>query len=70
VFGKYEIETWYYSPYPDEYRNVKKLYVCERCMKYMKGKEVYGRHEVSILRKITLEVRAMSEILVGFNSML
>ncbi|CAG8624271.1 5623_t:CDS:2 [Paraglomus brasilianum] len=45
VFGKYEIETWYYSPYPDEYSNVKKLYVCEKCMKYMKGKEVYGRHE-------------------------
>ncbi|CAG8492647.1 9051_t:CDS:2 [Paraglomus occultum] len=45
VFGRYEIETWYYSPYPDEYRNVKKLYVCEKCMKYMKGKEVYGRHE-------------------------
>ncbi|CAG8584511.1 4923_t:CDS:2 [Diversispora eburnea] len=44
VFGKYEIETWYYSPFPDEYKNVKKIYVCQHCLKYMKVKETYGRH--------------------------
>jgi hypothetical protein len=48
VFGQYDIATWYYSPYPEEYNNVKRLYVCEGCLKYMKGKEVYGRHEVRI----------------------
>ncbi|RIB02067.1 acyl-CoA N-acyltransferase [Gigaspora rosea] len=44
VFGKYEIATWYYSPFPDEYKDIKKIYVCQHCMKYMKVKETYGRH--------------------------
>src|SRR4051794_30693903 len=37
VFGRHEIATWYYSPYPDEYGDdVDKLWICEFCMKYMK----------------------------------
>jgi len=24
-FGKYEIDTWYFSPYPEEYSSVKKV---------------------------------------------
>ncbi|CAG8541771.1 12369_t:CDS:2 [Gigaspora margarita] len=44
VFGKYEIATWYYSPFPEEYKDIKKIYVCQHCMKYMKVKETYGRH--------------------------
>ena len=27
--GRYEMETWYYSPFPPEYRDCKKLYFCE-----------------------------------------
>ena len=34
--GKYEIDTWYFSPYPDEYCHEEKLYICEYCLKYMK----------------------------------
>ncbi|PKC66675.1 hypothetical protein RhiirA1_511520 [Rhizophagus irregularis] len=44
VFGQYEIDTWYYSPFPDEYKYLEKVYFCERCMKYMKMKETWGRH--------------------------
>ncbi|CAG8453157.1 14160_t:CDS:10 [Funneliformis mosseae] len=44
VFGLYEIDTWYYSPFPDEYKYLEKVYFCERCMKYMKMKETWGRH--------------------------
>lgn len=42
--GKYEIDTWYYSPYPEEYSNVDKLYICEFCLKYMKKRITYKRH--------------------------
>jgi len=31
--GEYEIDTWYFSPYPDEYKDVYKLYICEWCLK-------------------------------------
>ena len=27
--GEFEVDTWYYSPYPDEYCGVDRLYVCE-----------------------------------------
>ena len=34
--GDSTLETWYYSPYPGEYANVEHLYVCPRCLKYMR----------------------------------
>ncbi|BBM97999.1 histone acetyltransferase MYST1 [Marchantia polymorpha subsp. ruderalis] len=45
-FGKYEIDTWYFSPYPEEYANVHKLYICEFCLKYMKKKKSIERHKI------------------------
>jgi histone acetyltransferase MYST1 len=42
--GRYEIETWYYSPYPEEYCKDAKLYICEFCLKYMKRKHTLERH--------------------------
>lgn len=46
--GKFEIDTWYFSPYPDEYGKVKTLYVCQYCLKYMKYEATYRRHCVSL----------------------
>eukprot|EP00794_Sanderia_malayensis_P012840 gene12840-14160_t len=43
-FGKYEIETWYSSPYPQEYASAPKLYLCEFCLKYMKTRHILKRH--------------------------
>ncbi|KAA6378886.1 MAG: putative histone acetyltransferase of the MYST family 2 [Streblomastix strix] len=43
-FGKHEIETWYYSPYPDEYEIVPKLFICEGCLKYMRKKKTLIQH--------------------------
>ncbi|XP_066549746.1 histone acetyltransferase KAT6B isoform X3 [Amia ocellicauda] len=43
-FGKYEIQTWYSSPYPPEYSRLQKLYLCEFCLKYMKSKNILQRH--------------------------
>uniref|UniRef100_A0A182MPM9 histone acetyltransferase n=1 Tax=Anopheles culicifacies TaxID=139723 RepID=A0A182MPM9_9DIPT len=44
-FGKYEIETWYSSPFPQEYARLPKLFLCEFCLKYTKSKAVLQRHQ-------------------------
>jgi histone acetyltransferase MYST1 len=45
--GKFEIDTWYFSPYPEEYRHVKKLFICDYCLKYMKKASTLQRHTQS-----------------------
>ena len=42
--GRYEIDVWYFSPYPDEYGKVSRLWVCEYCLKYMKFESTFRRH--------------------------
>lgn len=44
-FGKYEIDAWYFSPFPDEYGKVPKLWICEFCLKYMKLEKTYRYHQ-------------------------
>uniref|UniRef100_A0A8C6SYH6 Histone acetyltransferase n=1 Tax=Neogobius melanostomus TaxID=47308 RepID=A0A8C6SYH6_9GOBI len=44
VFGRYELDTWYHSPYPEEYARLGKLYMCEFCLKYMKSQTILRRH--------------------------
>ncbi|XP_022773195.1 histone acetyltransferase of the MYST family 1-like isoform X2 [Durio zibethinus] len=44
--GRYEIETWYFSPFPPEYNESLKLYFCEFCLNFMKRKEQLQRHMV------------------------
>lgn len=39
--GRYEIDTWYFSPYPDEYGKQPKLWICQYCLKYMKMDKTY-----------------------------
>jgi len=43
-FGKYQCETWYYSPYPLGYQNVEMLYVCEFCLSFFTTGDELGRH--------------------------
>ena len=42
--GKYEIDTWYFSPYPEEYGKQSKLWICEYCLKYMRLEKSYQKH--------------------------
>ena len=42
--GKYEIDTWYFSPYPKEYGKQSKLWICQYCLKYMKLETTYIQH--------------------------
>merc|ERR1711991_536884 len=44
--GKYEVDTWYFSPYPEEFAKCDKLYVCEYCLKYMKKRKTLARHKL------------------------
>ena len=43
--GIYEINTWYFSPYPDEYGQQKELYICEYCLKYMRLRKSIVAHK-------------------------
>jgi len=42
--GGWEVECWYFSPYPEEYSEAKLLYVCEFTLKYMRKKKTYLKH--------------------------
>ncbi|GIY84938.1 hypothetical protein CDAR_618641 [Caerostris darwini] len=44
-FGKFEIDAWYFSPYPDEYGKQQKLWICEYCLKYMRLEKTYRFHQ-------------------------
>ncbi|KAJ3045385.1 K(lysine) acetyltransferase [Rhizophlyctis rosea] len=44
-FGKYIMKTWYFSPYPDEYKELSTIYVCEFCLKYMRLPESLLHHK-------------------------
>jgi hypothetical protein len=44
TFGKYIIETWYSSPYPQEYVQKSILHICEFCLKYMKTRSTMSLH--------------------------
>eukprot|EP00742_Colponemidia_sp_Colp-10_P006066 GILJ01006491.1.p1 GENE.GILJ01006491.1~~GILJ01006491.1.p1 ORF type:complete len:467 (-),score=50.92 GILJ01006491.1:176-1390(-) len=48
--GKYDIDTWYFSPYPEEYSNLAKLYICEFCLKYMKKRRTLIQHKAECTR--------------------
>ena len=46
--GRFEIETWYFAPYPEEYGKCPKLWICEFCLKYMKLEKTYRFHQVEL----------------------
>lgn len=48
LFGRYELDTWYHSPYPEEYARLGRLYMCEFCLKYMKSQTILRRHMVTL----------------------
>jgi histone acetyltransferase MYST1 len=45
--GCYEVECWYYSPYPQPYHQAEMLYVCEFCLRYMKHAKTYRHHKAT-----------------------
>lgn len=53
VFGQYDIATWFYSPYPEEFvatsEVLSKLFVCPRCFKYTANESASLGHQVRVL---------------------
>ena len=43
--GRFEIDTWYFSPFPEDYGKCPKLWICEFCLKYMKLEKTYRHHQ-------------------------
>lgn len=44
--GHFEIDAWYFSPFPEDYGKQPKLWICEYCLKYMKFERTYRLHLV------------------------
>jgi len=42
--GKYEVDSWYFSPYPQEYAHLPILYICEFCLSYFPSPFMFSRH--------------------------
>lgn len=42
--GKHEVESWYFSPYPQEYAHIDVLYICEFCLSYFPSGTMLHRH--------------------------
>jgi hypothetical protein len=43
-FGNYEIETWYVAPYPDDFWQLDKIFICQYCLIYIKSHSTLNRH--------------------------
>lgn len=56
--GKAEVEAWYFSPYPQEYAYLPKLYICEFCLLYYPSLTQLSRHRT----KCTLQHPPGNEI--------
>ena len=56
--GDYEVDTWYFSPYPQEFCNSDRMYICEFCLKYMKHAKTFADHR----KKCTLRHPPGNEI--------
>ncbi|KAE8289416.1 Histone acetyltransferase KAT8 [Larimichthys crocea] len=42
--GNFEIDAWYFSPFPEDYGKQPKLWICEYCLKYMKYEKTFRHH--------------------------
>eukprot|EP00798_Chlamydomonas_sp_ICE-L_P017489 gene17489-23794_t len=43
-FGRFEMDTWYFSPFPEPHASATKLYICEFTLKYFRKKRTLLRH--------------------------
>ncbi|VDN19631.1 unnamed protein product [Gongylonema pulchrum] len=50
-YGNYEIDTWYFSPYPDDFGKTRNLFICHYCMRYMKIEKSYRAHLLRCAKK-------------------
>jgi histone acetyltransferase HTATIP len=46
IMGKNEIETWYFSPYPEEFTLCDAVYICEMCLEPYGSQRAFERHRL------------------------
>ncbi|KAF9433672.1 hypothetical protein BGZ76_009131, partial [Entomortierella beljakovae] len=51
LYAGYDIATWYYSPFPEEYHDCQRLFICEYCLKYIRQVESFTSHTLNCKRK-------------------
>ncbi|EPZ33790.1 NuA4 complex component [Rozella allomycis CSF55] len=44
--GEYIVETWYFSPYPEEWENKEMMWICEFCLRYFGCNKSLERHRI------------------------
>lgn len=57
-FGKYELNPWYFSPYPEAFTHEDLMYICEFCLCYYGDEKSFSRHR----QKCTLQHPPGNEI--------
>lgn len=63
--GRYEIDCWYYSPFPDAYATAEKLYICENCLKYMRFPKTLINHQ----KHCTAETKRHGKLIYKKNNL-
>ncbi|KAF0551546.1 Histone acetyltransferase ESA1 [Gigaspora margarita] len=43
-FGEHYLQTWYFSPYPQEYTEARVIYICEFCLNHFISEKQFERH--------------------------
>ena len=42
--GSFEMEPWYFSPYPSSFTEADTVYICEFCLSYFASNQIFTRH--------------------------
>ena len=45
--GRFVIDCWYHSPFPEQYVDENRLFICEFCLKYYRRRNAYIAHKRS-----------------------
>ncbi|KHN84969.1 Histone acetyltransferase Tip60 [Toxocara canis] len=56
--GKYRMQPWYFSPYPQELTVLPCIYLCEFCLKFLKSVTCLRRHMVSEAEILSIRMTA------------
>ncbi|KAJ3113591.1 Histone acetyltransferase [Phlyctochytrium bullatum] len=46
IMGKHEVETWYFSPYAEEFSQHESIYICEFCLEPYASMKAFERHRI------------------------
>lgn len=65
--GRYRIQPWYFSPYPQELTTLPCIYLCEFCLKFVKSSTCLKRHMVIFTLSELLWNNAMNYGLIHYK---